>query len=91
MPTAYSYFQGEFVPLEDAKISVMTHALHYGTGVFEGIRANWNPEQNAASLFRLPEHYERFLQGSNFLRMQLPYSVNDLIEQTKTLVAKCGL
>ena len=57
MPTAYCYFQGEFVPLEDAKISVMTHALHYGTGIFEGIRANWNAEQNAASIFRLNDHH----------------------------------
>lgn len=90
MPTAYCYFKGSFVPLEDAKISVMTHALHYGTGIFEGIRANWNPEQNVASIFRLQEHYQRFLQGCNFLRMQLPYSVDDLVELTKSLVAKCG-
>src|SRR5205823_64081 len=42
--TAWAFFNGEFVPLRDAKVSVLTHAFNYGTGVFEGIRAYWNPE-----------------------------------------------
>ena len=40
----FAFFRGEVVPLEDARVSVMTHALHYGTAVFEGIRGNWNAE-----------------------------------------------
>ena len=44
MPHAYAYFQGRVVPIEEAKISIMTHALHYGTAVFEGIRGNWNAD-----------------------------------------------
>jgi branched-chain amino acid aminotransferase len=40
----YAYFKGKFVPIEDAKISIMTHAFNYGTGAFEGIRAYWNDE-----------------------------------------------
>ncbi len=41
----YAFFQNEFVPLSEAKISIMTHALHYGTACFEGIRANWNADE----------------------------------------------
>ena len=51
----YAFFRGEFVPLKDAKVNVMTHALRYGTGMFEGIRGNWNEEQGAVNIFRLRE------------------------------------
>ncbi len=52
MPS-YAYFQKKFMPLEEAKIGVMTHFLHYGTGIFEGIRANWNDKKKQAYIFRL--------------------------------------
>ena len=45
MPEALAFFRGKMVPLSEAKVSVTTHALHYGTAVFEGIRGNWNEEQ----------------------------------------------
>ena len=57
----YAYFQGKFVPIEDAKISIMTHAFNYGTGVFEGIRAYWNEDDKQLYVFRMLEHYERFI------------------------------
>ena len=50
-PTPYAFFRGEYVPLADAKVGIMTHALHYGTGVFEGIRGNWNSENQTISIF----------------------------------------
>ena len=56
MPS-YAYLHNQIVPLEDAKISVMTNFMHYGTGVFEGIRGNWNDEHKQIYLFRLREHY----------------------------------
>ena len=58
MPS-YCYFQGEIIPLENAKIGVMTHALHYGTGLFEGIRGNWNAAHGQLYIFRLMDHMRR--------------------------------
>ena len=57
MPDPYAYFRGEIIPLADAKIGVMTHAFNYGTAVFEGIRGNWNEEEETTFLFRVREHY----------------------------------
>ena len=58
--TSYAYFHKQFVPLAEAKIGVMTHCIHYGTAVFEGIRGNWNSEQQQIYLFRLKEHYSGY-------------------------------
>jgi len=89
MPS-YAFFQKQFVPLEEAKISVMTHALHYGTALFEGIRGNWNSEQKQTYLFRLKEHYQRMQMGGKLLNIKLPYSIDELCQITVELVAKCG-
>ena len=61
---AYAFFQKKFVPMSEAKIGVMTHALHYGTALFEGIRGNWNADKNEMYLFRLKEHYQRLHNGA---------------------------
>ena len=82
------FFRGQFVPASEAKVSVMTHALHYGTGVFEGIRGNWNDEQGAINIFRMREHYERLLDGCRILLMDIPYSVDDLCDITVDLVQR---
>ena len=63
MPTPTAYFQGAFMPLEDAKIPVNTHAFMYGTAVFEGIRGNWNAEQEQLYIFRLADHVRRLRQN----------------------------
>ena len=76
------FFRGQFVPASEAKVSVMTHALHYGTGVFEGIRGNWNAEQGAINIFRMREHYQRLLDGCRILMMDIPYSADDLCNIT---------
>ena len=89
MPS-YAFFQKQFVPLEEARIGVMTHALHYGTGIFEGIRGNWNNEHRQMYLFRLREHYERMASGCRVMMINLPYSVDELCQITIDLVAKCG-
>jgi len=83
-----AFFQGEYVPLSQAKVSVMTHALHYGTGVFEGIRGNWNEEQGVVNIFRLREHYERLLRGARLLMLNIPYSVAELCDITVELVER---
>ena len=83
-----AFFRGDYVPLSQAKVSVMTHALHYGTGVFEGIRGNWNEDQGVVNIFRLREHYERLLRGTRLLMLDIPYSVEDLCEITVELVER---
>ena len=90
MPEALAFFRGKVVPLPEAKVSVMTHALHYGTAVFEGIRGNWNEEQGQMFIFRMREHYERFLQGCKIMLLDIPYSADDLCRITVELVQSCG-
>ena len=87
---AWAFLGGKQVPLEDAKVGVRTHALHYGTAVFEGIRGNWNERTGNVVIFRLKEHYERLLRGCNILRIQLPFSVDDLCEITTDLLERNG-
>lgn len=86
----YAFLGGKQVPLSEAKVGVMTHALHYGTAVFEGVRGNWNEEHGKMYVFRLREHYERLLRGSSILKIELPYNVEDLIEITRDLVERNG-
>ncbi len=89
MPS-YAFFQGKFMPLSEAKIGVMTHALHYGTALFEGIRGNWNDEQKQIYLFRLREHYTRMYKGSRVIKLDIPYTVDELCQITVELIQKCG-
>ena len=63
MPKSLAYFRGNVVPIEEANVNVMTHALHYGTAVFEGVRGNWNSSKDSMFIFRMREHYVRLLQG----------------------------
>lgn len=87
---AWAFLGGRQVPLEDAKVGVMTHALHYGTAVFEGIRGNWNERKGKVVVFRLKEHYERLLRGCKILRIELPYSADDLCQITVDLLERNG-
>ncbi|MFC2038675.1 branched-chain amino acid transaminase [Chloroflexota bacterium] len=89
MPS-YAFFNNKIVPLSEAKINVMTNFIHYGTGVFEGIRGNWNEEKQQCSIFCLEEHYERLLRGCSVLKIDLPYTVEDLCKITTEMVEKCG-
>lgn len=82
----YAFYKGEFMPLADAKMSIATHAMHYGTGCFEGIRGNWNADEGTLYLFRLRDHFVRLLQSSKIIRIALPYSADDLVEKTLELV-----
>ena len=84
----HAFFQGKVVPISEAKVSVMTHALHYGTGVFEGIRGNWNEEKGTIFIFRLREHYDRLLKGCRILMLDIPYTAEQLCEITVDLVER---
>ena len=68
----------------------MTHAFHYGTAIFEGIRGNWNDEQQQTYIFRLKEHFERLEKGCRVLKINLPCSVDKMCKLAVELVAKCG-
>ena len=85
-----AFFEGNVVPLEEAKIGVVNHAFNYGTGVFEGIRGNWNGAQEQMYLFRVREHYARLLRSCQMLNIKLPYSLDDFERITLDLVQQCG-
>ena len=78
MASKYAFFKGEIVPIEQAQVSVMTHALHYGTACFGGIRAYWNDDAQQLYVFRLDDHLQRFLSSCRLLMMKLPYSAEHL-------------
>jgi len=90
MATRFAFFGGAIVPIEQAKVSIMTHTLNYGTGCFEGIRAYWNEEEEQLFIFRMPEHYERLHRSSRILLCRLPYSVEQLGEITVELLRREG-
>ena len=90
MGTPYAYFQKQFVPLSEAKIGIMTHGFNYGTGVFEGVRGNWNEEQGQMFLFRMRDHFERFTRSCRILKIDLPYTIDQYCEMTTKLVKMCG-
>ena len=83
------WMNGEFVAWEDAKVHVLTHALHYGTGVFEGIRA-YDTERGTA-IFRHRDHLERLRHSARLYYMDLPYSVDELRDATHELIGRNGL
>jgi branched-chain amino acid aminotransferase len=84
----YAYFEGKFVPIEEAKVSIMTHAFLYGTAVFEGIRGYWNEKQGEMYLFRLHEHMERLHNSMKIMDIELPYSVEEMCKLAVELVRK---
>jgi len=88
-PTANIWMNGSLVPWEEAQIHVLSHTLHYGTGVFEGIRAYETADGPA--IFRLTEHMQRLHESAQIMMMDLPYSVEELVEATKLVVRDSGL
>jgi branched-chain amino acid aminotransferase len=85
-----AYFEGQFVPLAEARVSIMTHALNYGTGVFEGVRAYWNAGQDQLYVMRLVDHYRRLLESTKILRMQLDLTADQMSDITVELVRREG-
>lgn len=86
--TQYAYFEGLIRPIEEAKVSVMTHALNYGTAWFGGLRGYWNPEQEQLYVFRIRDHYRRFLDSGKILMAQLDLSVEELTTITLDLLRR---
>ena len=87
----YAFFHKQFMPLSEAKIGILTHAFHYGTACFEGIRGNWDSERENFCLFRVDDHYKRMLNnGCRILKINLPYSINKLCQLTVELIERSG-
>lgn len=76
----WAFFEGKFVDVNDAKVSIMTNALQYGTGVFGGIRGYYNKEKQFLSVFRVEDHFRRFLSSFNILGVSIKYSHKELVE-----------
>ena len=90
MATPTAFFEGQFVPLEQANINIMTHAFNYGTAVFEGVRGNWNEEQEQLYLFKVREHIQRIRQSAKIMRMEIRYSDDELCGFVQQVAERSG-
>ncbi len=88
-PTPKIWMNGLLVDWDDAKIHVLTHTLHYGTGVFEGIRAY--ETASGPAVFRLTDHIQRLFNSAKIVGMEIPFTVEELVQATKDTVASTGL
>jgi len=89
-PNLICYFGGQYMPMRDAHIGILTHALHYGTGVFEGIRAYWDENARELYVLRAREHYQRWKHNCGILRIELAKSPEDLCAITVELARRNG-
>jgi branched-chain amino acid aminotransferase len=88
-PTSKIWHNGTLIPWEQATIHVMSHVVHYGSSVFEGIRAYGQPQGSA--IFRLPEHMQRLLDSAKIYRMEVPYTLEELCAGVVDLVEANGV
>lgn len=89
-PGAIAYFEGNYVPIEDAKVSVMTHAFNYGTGLFEGIRGYYSADEDNILVFKLEDHIDRLVRNSRILCMEIPESPKQLAEICLEVARRSG-
>jgi branched-chain amino acid aminotransferase len=87
-PDLIVYFGGKYVPLAEARVGILTHALNYGTGVFEGIRAHWDEDSSELYIFRPQDHYERWKQNCGILRIDVGPTVEELCTITVELMRR---
>jgi branched-chain amino acid aminotransferase len=90
MPTPYAYLRKQIVPLSEAKIGVMTHAFNYGTGVFEGIRGNWNADDESIYLFRPQDHLKRLKASGRIMMIGIEETVEEMMNLITRLVEMSG-
>lgn len=84
----YAFFKGKIIPTEKAKVSIMTNALQYGNGVFGGIRGYIADDKKTVFIFRLRDHYGRFLKSLKILNKKIAYNLDELVEITLDLIRK---
>lgn len=88
MPAEWIWRNGQFVKWEDANVHVSTHALHYGSSVFEGIRAYATPD--GAAVFRLQPHTKRLINGAKIMRIDVPFSEEEINHAIVETIARNG-
>lgn len=88
--TTLAYFEGEIVPITQAKVSITCNTLHYGTGCFGGMRGYWNERHQQLYAFRLVDHYRRFLNSTKLLLCNLDYTPEKLANITVELLSREG-
>lgn len=86
----WAFFKGEFVPIDQAKVSIMAQAINYGIGAFGGLRGYWNEEKQQLYVFRTENHYRRLLNSCKLFNTTLPYSASDLTRITVDLLRREG-
>ena len=86
----WCFFKGQIMPFADAHVGLMTHALNYGTGCFEGIRAYWNDAHQELYVLKAEAHFERMHRSCRVLRIDLPYTPAELADITTELVRRNG-
>ncbi len=86
----WAFFEGEIVPIEGAKISIMTQVINYGLGAFGGLRGYWNDEKQQLYVFRVEKHFGRFLNSCKLFNTSIPYSIDDLKRITIDLLRREG-
>ena len=87
--TEQIWMDGEFIPWKQATTHVLTHTLHYGAGVFEGIR--FYDTEDGAAIFRLRDHIVRLFHSADAIHMQIPYSIDAIVAATKELIKRNGI
>lgn len=87
-PNTWVYFDGEFQRYHDVHLGLMTHALHYGTGCFEGIRAYWNREAEQLHLLAAASHFDRLRKSGRVLNMELPHDTEELVQVSLELLRR---
>lgn len=88
-PTEKIWMNGELIPWDEARIHLLTHTLHYGTGVFEGIRAY--ETASGPAVFRLTDHVVRLFNSAKIMMMDIPYTVDEIVQAVKDTVRATGL
>jgi branched-chain amino acid aminotransferase len=87
-PNSWVFYEGEFVRYHDVRLGLMTHALHYGTGVFEGVRAYWNQRLEQLFLLQPAAHYARMRRSASIMQMELPGTTEELVDITLELLRR---
>src|SRR5881398_3473888 len=83
-----SYFGGDFVSHDPARVPITSHVMNYGTGCFEGIRAYWNPEHEQLYVLRLADHMQRLVNSARILKLDFGMDVEELVEVARELLAR---
>jgi branched-chain amino acid aminotransferase len=91
MSEPFAYFKKQIVPLADAKIGIMTHAFNYGTGVFEGIRGNWNADTETIYLFKVQEHLKRLRSSARICNIEIAETDEELTSAILEVVERSAI